>query len=137
MAGMIVNWQDNPRYLKMIRRIASMGPEQRAILNTAMVDEAFADQAMRKYLQAMANKADREFREKRLGLARDRFETRKSLVSDERDFQKKQGRWGTMIAAANIPLQGYFGYKQLQRDIDEAETTKKFREDIKSILGSK
>ena len=54
MAGAIYNFMENPRYLKMIQRLGSMRPEQRAIFNTAMVDRAFGNEAMQKHLQALA-----------------------------------------------------------------------------------
>lgn len=151
MAGMIYNYLENPRYQRLIQRLSSMRPEQRAIFNTAMVDRAFGNEAMQKHLQALALQADTKHKqdliglgekslalgERRLGLSKKQFDVRTGLTREKRDFADKQGRLGTYMAAANIPIAGYFGAKQMQRDFDEAEAMKAFRKKWYDSVGGK
>lgn len=135
MTAMLNNFQSNPRYQRMIQKIGALRPEQRAIVDTAMADEAFGSEAMRKQLASMKIAADLENREKALenrGKALDLSEQaiglRTNLLKDAMDFGDKQEKWGTAIGVANLPLAGYFGYEQSKRNLAEAEATKKHRQ---------
>lgn len=148
MAGMMIDFRENPRYQRLIQKISAMGPEQRAIFNTARVDEAFAGDAMKRHLDALSMAADRQARakaiehgekrlglaERRLGLSKNAFDTQTGLTREARDFANKQSRWGTYIGMANVPLAAYTGYKEMGRDFDEAEETRKHRDRIKKLL---
>jgi hypothetical protein len=134
MAGMILNWQDNPRYQRLVQRISAMRPDQRAILNTALVDEGFANDAVRKHLASLAMAADKKYQDRALSLENKQIDIRHSLAQQELDQENKQGRIGTALAAANIPISGYFGMKQMDRDKAQAEAERKWRTDFLSTL---
>ena len=138
----MIDWRSNPRYAKVIQRLARMRPDQRAIFSTAMADKEFANEAMQKHLQGLSLAADRQAKDRHfslasrsLGLSKKAFDTRTNLTRAGMDFEKKQGRLGTMMAAANIPISGYTGYKSMQRDFDEAEETKQFRKKLLESYG--
>ena len=144
MAGAIYNYLESPRYQRILQRLGSMRPEQRAIFNTAMVDRAFGNEAMQKHLKALALQADTKHRqdliglgERSLGLSRRSLEVRTGLTREKRDFADKQGKLGTYMAAANIPISGYFGKKQMERDFDEAAEMKAFRKKWYDSVGGK
>ena len=121
------NWFDSPRYQRQVQRLMAMSPESRKWLNTAMLDSRFGSEEMRKTLWALDEKAKREQRARQLGLAERglslRKKTRKAelgLRREQEDLRRKQARLGEYIEMAGIPVSGYFGYKQMQRDIEEA-----------------
>ena len=163
MAGMI-SWRDNPRYQRLIQKLARMRPDQRAIFDTAMADKEFANEAMQKHLQGLRLAADLQAKDrsyslasKRLGLRKKMFEENlgfsqktfgedlgfrqkaheagRGLQQEGIDFDKKQGRLGTYMAAANIPIAAYTGYKSMQRDFDEAEKTRQWWKDALAKMG--
>ena len=135
MAGMIFNWKDNPRYQRLVQRIGAMRPEQRAILNSAAVDQAFGSEAMRRHLQSLSTAADEKFRNKALSLKEKELDVSKSLADQSLEMDKKQSRLGTAIAAANIPISGYFGMKQMDRDKEEAAAESAWRKSLLSRIG--
>ena len=121
MTGMISNWAEHPRYQRLAQRINAMRPDQRAILSTAAADSTFAGEAMRKKLWAMNMANQKGFRDRSLSLRKRQSDFNYSFGQDVLDAGKKQRRMGTLISAAGIPISGYFGYKQMQRDKEEAE----------------
>jgi hypothetical protein len=112
----------------MIQKIGALRPEQRAIVNTAIADEAFGSEAMKKQIASMGIAADLANRKKALDIEEMGMGLRKNLVEDAMNFGNEQERWGTAIGIANLPLAGYFGYKQANRNMAEAEATKKHRQ---------
>ncbi len=121
-------WASDPRYQRIIQKISAMGPEQKAILDSAAADAAFGDEAMRKHLWSLRQAATDKARGRGLGLEQRSLDIRKKhadvmygLKKKGLDFAKDQSRKGTYLALANIPLAGFFGYKQMQRDIGESK----------------
>jgi hypothetical protein len=137
MTGIANNFQDNPRYQRYIQKIQAMRPDQRAILDTTLADETFADEAMRKQVRSLAIAADLANRKKSLDLKEQAIGLRTNLIRDRMDEDKKQGRLGNAIAMANVPLAGYLGYQNLQRQQEEAEETGRFRKSLMSKHGVK
>ena len=132
---MISNWADHPRYQRLQQRVLRMRPDQRAILSTAAADETFASEAMRKKLWAINMATQKEQRgtslglaERSLGLTKRKMDFDYGFGQEVMDVGKKQRRMGTLISAAGIPISGYFGYKQMQRDKDEAALNRRFKE---------
>jgi hypothetical protein len=132
MAGMIFNFETNPRYQKLIQKISTMRPEQRAILSSAAVDSAFGNEAMRSHLQGLIQKADLSNRSRALDLSQRRSDIayelgrgRLDLAKQGADFNRKQNRFANIIGGLTIPVEGYFGYKQMQKDTAEAGKYKK------------
>ena len=144
MAGIVNDFTGSPRYQRMIQKMAALRPEQRAIVDTAMLDSAFADDAMKRHMRGMSVAADAinkdrtlANKEKSLDLQKQSLGLRTSLGKDKLDLYKKNMDWGekqadlgTYIEAASLPVAGYFGYKQMQADQDEAEQTRKFRDKL-------
>ena len=151
MTALLYNFQDNPRYQRLVRKMASMGQHQRAIFDTALADRTFANEAMQKRLALLRMQADEisrqgalELGERRLGLGKralglrkSEWEAKRALTEEGRDFEKKQRRFGTLAAAVNVPIAGYFGYKGMQRDIQEAEANEAFRKKILGLIGGR
>ena len=117
---MAYRFLDLPRYQRQIQRIQALGPEERAILNTSMVDAAFGANEMKKRLQAMATAADVKAKTKSLEMAKREMDVGFELGREAQDFRKGQQRLGTAISIANIPIAGILGYKQAKRDKEQA-----------------
>lgn len=128
MTAMVNNFQSNPRYQRMIQKIGALRPEQRAIINTAIADEAFGSEAIKKQIASMGIAADVANKKKELDIEEMGMGLRRNLVEDAMNFGNEQERWGTAIGIANLPLAGYFGYQQANRNLAEAEATKKHRQ---------
>lgn len=138
----LINYSDNPRYQRMIQKFSAIRPEQKAILDSALADEAFAGEAMRRHVNAIMTAASLKGKERSLGLQGQRLDLRRKasdlsygLQKDKQDFAQGQNSMANWIAGANIPISGYFGAKQMQRDTNEAEESRKFRQSILAKLG--
>ena len=114
-----------PRYQRLIQRVTRMRPDQRAILSTAAVDREFASDAMRKKLWAINMATQKGHRDRSYGLAKRRADFEYNIGQEVRDEATKQRRYGTLISAAGIPISGFLGYKQMQRDKEQAELNMK------------
>ena len=115
-----------------------MTPDQRAIVDSAMLDENFGDLETRKMLQAMSAGTTRTQNRQRLDLARRSQESSYNLgkeglaLSRERlalntqantamqkirrkgfEFQKSQIPISTALGVANVGLSGYTGYQDM------------------------
>lgn len=130
MTAMTTGFMSNPRYQRYMAKIQAMRPEQRAILDTALVDKSFGDEEMKKRVSSLAIAADLANRQENLDLSRQRLDLSTALKRDVLDQQEKQQKYGTAIAAANIPLAGYLGYKQAQQNKEVLGELKKQRSSI-------
>lgn len=66
----MTNWQKNPRYQRAMQKLQRMSPDQRAIVDAAMLDESFGDLEARKMLQSMRAGTSKKQTKQRLDLAR-------------------------------------------------------------------
>lgn len=134
----MINYRDNPRYQRLIRKFAALRPEQRAVVDTAMaVDEKFGGEAMSRHLGSIMAAADRKNKEAQLGLGERRlaasqkqFDVSMGLKREEWGFEKRQERLGKYLGTASIPIKGYMGYRAMKSDLAEAEEQRKWRERI-------
>lgn len=117
-----------------------MTPDQRAIVDTAMLDESFGDMESRKMLQSLRAGATKKYRAKQLeitgrgqtqryelgkeeiGLSKERFESQmrssralQDLRREKFEFGKKQLPIATGLNIAGIGLGGYIGYQDMKR----------------------
>jgi len=103
-------------------------------VDTAMADEAFGSEAIKKQLASMGLAADISNKKKSLDISEQAIGLRRNLLKDAMDFGNEQEKWGTAIGVANLPLAGYFGYQQANRNLDEAEATKKHRQNMEFLM---
>ena len=137
MAGLIYNFQDSPQYQKMLQRISTMRPEQRAILNSAAVDEKFGNEAMRSHLQGLINAAELKNKRTSLDISLTGSNERYNIAKEGMEFENKQNRMANIIGAAGVPLNAYLGYKQMKRDETEIGEVKKLREQLGQFMAAK
>lgn len=131
----MIQYQDNPRYERIIAKIAAMRPEQRAIFDTAMADKAFAGEAMQRHLRGFVDAADARNKSRSLDLRERGLNLQTGLANQAMDYSRKQNRIGNVIGAAAIPISGFFGYKQMKRDIAEADANRSLRELVRQKYG--
>lgn len=53
-------WDTDPRYQKAIQKIRRMQPNQKAVFDTALADEHFADKEMKKFLELAKIRAQKD-----------------------------------------------------------------------------
>ena len=68
---------------------------------------------------------EKNFRNRSLSLLKRRADFDYNLGQEARDVARKQRRYGTLIAAAGIPISGYLGYKKMKADKAEAALNRK------------
>jgi len=118
-----MNFTENPSYQKMVQRIQRIPPEQRAILNTLSVDAQFADENTRKMLASLAQKQNKEYADKSLGLRKKALTSSIGLRRQDFDENVRQDRIATGIGLGQVAAETYFGG---QRDeINQAILKKK------------
>lgn len=114
------DFSKNPRYQKAFLKVARWDPNKRAIFSTAMLDEAFATEEMRRQITLM----DLEMRKKAIGrsltLGRRRIalgEKRLALGAKAQRYGKKQRKIASLIGLGQVgtaALTGYAGLKESQ-----------------------
>ena len=129
-------WLNNPRYQRAVQKMMSLDPTRRAILDTVIADEAFADAEMRKRLALMTLAARKKaqdrnltLNEKRMAHDKERANVRYDLASQEFDMQKDDADESEMLGYANIGLAGLRGYT----DLKEKNRQTKFLRDLASL----
>jgi hypothetical protein len=121
-------WLNNPRYQKAVLKMARMDPTRKAILDTVIADEAFADAEMRNRLAMMrlaaqktANKRNLSLNERRIGLRegelqfkKDRADVGYGIAEERFDIAKDDADLAEKLGYANIGLSGLRGYTDLK-----------------------
>jgi len=136
----MINWNEHPRYQRALLKLRRMTPDQKAIVNTAMLDESFGDVESRKMIQSTRLGAEKKYRKKQLALraktqtqryelgkeeltlGKERFESRmraeQSLLGLRREqfeFGKKQLPISTALGVAGIGVSGLIGWQGMKQ----------------------
>ena len=139
-----MNFQNSPRYMKALQKLARMGPDQRAIFDAAILHGQFADEDMRRMLMGMRDASTNLARERqlstgaeRLGLRRRAFRAGTGLRKRERKFLGRQRVGSEILAGAGAVTDFVLGYRDLE---NKKRLAKKYRNLIPYIysgLGGK
>ena len=124
------DWINNPRYQRVIQRLQTMQPWQRAIFTSAGADKAFASEEMRNKIDAINAASMKKAREESLSLSRDRLKTNTRLYDKEQDMLKKDRRLGKALGYANIGVSGLLGYKNMELANIQAQQEQAMRRKI-------
>ena len=134
------DWINSPRYQRVIQRMQTMQPWQRAIFTSAGADKAFASEEMRGKIDAINAATTRQGREQavssgkeRLALSRGRFEASTGLADRERDIETKDRRTAEYLGYGNIGVSGLLGYKEMELKNIQAAQEQAMR---RKILGA-
>ena len=109
-------------------------PEKRAIMSTAALDEAFADEQMRRQLNLMDLAARKKAMERSLTLGERRLDLgKKGLALETKAFKrgKKQRRLASLIGVGEVGVSGLMGYAGLR----EARKTREMYERLGKLYG--
>ena len=74
--------------------------------------------------------ADKGLNERRLALEENRVNTNYGLRTQAIDAADKQAKYGSLIAAVGVPINAYFGYKEMMADKAEAAENKELRKKL-------
>lgn len=129
------NWLNDPKYQRQIQKLMRATPDQKAIINTVIADEQFADADMRKNL-TLANMAaeklshEREhelgsnwldFRKKEFATGQELTESGRDIRAGELDFMEDQADLAELLGYGNILVSGIGGVTDLKRKKREAD----------------
>lgn len=115
----MTSFYQSPQYLKGIRKIQSMQPEDRAVTQHLIdsLSGAYAGADMAKQLQAMKAASLEKERERsldlagrRLDLAKTLGEGRLGLQKDYADTRRSENKTAENLGYANLALSGLTGY---------------------------
>ena len=98
--------QNNPRYQRAIQKLRRMTPDQRAVLDSAFIDQQFAESHMGKVLNSMNIEANRKRRKSSVETARRQLDRRQRAY----EFGKKDRRMSNIIGAAGLGVNMYSGF---------------------------
>jgi len=104
------DFEKHPAYARARLKMNRWGPEKRAIFSTAALDESFADQQMRRYLEEMALNTWQKGVEGRLGLARGRLGLQRKAFK----FEKGQRPMANLIAGGHLLTSTGLGYARMR-----------------------
>jgi len=132
-----MKWENSPQYLKSIRKIQAMDPQDRAIASTLIdeLDAMYAGQDMKNQLQAMRSAALEKERDRRYNLAKESFdyqkqmgETELDMAKDAQKYAKNQMKTAQNLGWANVGLSGLFGASDLMNKRGMAKKYKSLAE---------
>ena len=107
-----MNFQDHPRYQRMVQRLGRVAPHQRAILNTLSVDAQYADENTRRMLQGMRLEADKDYRDKSFALRKKRQDTSLDIREDLAGQERKENLAAGVIGLGQLGAETYFGKRR-------------------------
>ena len=105
-------YRDNPRYQRLIQRYMTMGPEQKAVVNTAYADREMAGEEARRELEGLRMGAQEQARRGSLDLASRRLDMQQGLYDDRKDFLQGQGDMAEKIGVLGVGAQGALGWME-------------------------
>jgi len=111
----MMNYKDNPRYQRFLAKYMTLSPDRKALLDTAILDQNFADQDMRKELQGIKLASQKQQQDRSVDLNDRRFHANQDYRNETMDFQDDQMDKAEMLGMANLGLTGYFGYQDMKR----------------------
>lgn len=137
-------WLNNPRYQKAVQKMARLDPTRKAIMDTVIADEAFADRDMRNRLAMMqlaaqktANQRNIGLNERRIGLQegelafkKDRADVGYDMALDRFRMDRSDANLAENLGYANMGLSGLRGYTDLK---EKKRKTKQLNELIGTI----
>ena len=104
-----MDFRNTAAYQRRLQKLATLRPEQRAIVNTAFADREAAGEETRRELEAMRMGAARDARGADLALAERRMGAAQELHNDAMDFTQGQAGDEQAIAALGAGVQGGLG----------------------------
>ncbi|EGJ51727.1 hypothetical protein [Desulfocurvibacter africanus] len=136
---------DNPRYQRLQQRLATLRPEQRAILSTAqneLTGQVAQDDA-RNELTGRKTAMQEQGREQGLGLQRDSLALNQEISRGQLDLGrdqfsagKKDLRRAELLGLANVGISGGLGYLDKQRaEAEDARVAARARKLLSAMEG--
>jgi len=123
--------------------MAALGPESKAIFDTAAATSKFADNEAMKRLSLLRAGNRVKNQKSALQARRDRFNVQhknrvKNLKLDKRSFafDKKQGKRAALISGLSLIPKAYLGYKSYQQSGKTADDKLKAADRIRSMTAS-
>jgi len=117
-----MDYTNHPSYQRMMQKLHSIRPEQRAILNTLSVDAQFADAETRRALATAAQVNNKNYADASLGLRTRALNTDTSLRRRQFENDQEQNKIATGLGIGQVLAEADYGKR---RDAIDLETFKK------------
>ena len=145
---MTINFQD-PRLQRTRQKIAALGPESRAIMNTATETAAFAKTQGARDLELMRIGTSLQNKRNALDIQRRQFSNLQAsrasdlalqgrkfgLQKEEYSDAKRQGKIALMLGGASIIPRAYMGYQAYKKGGQTSEDVLKLAKEIDAAWG--
>ncbi|MBU1003028.1 MAG: hypothetical protein KKE73_10955 [Proteobacteria bacterium] len=105
-----------PKYQRLLQKLMTASPNQRAVVNTAWADRAMAGEQAQKEMQAMEAGWRQKARDKSLDLAQRRLDLSQSIFDERNDMVGDQNAEANRVAAVGVGTHGVLG--SMQGDLD-------------------
>ena len=136
MTGISTDFQQNPRYQRVIQRLNAMSPENRKSLNAALADKAFTTADLRHKMRLadlgaskLSAKRNLETGQERLQLGRKSLKNRKKAAGrawlERRKLRKgaeTRGKYADIISGVNLLGSTWLGHQKRKQTRDPEPT---------------
>jgi hypothetical protein len=139
---LMANVEGNPQHQRTLRRINNMSPDQRAIADRMVADEAFADEEVKKLFTLAKMATQKSQKETELGIKWDELAAKKAVLDAEQNLASSTQNylsWANPVAhvigAGGLGLTGYNAWNQAKR----ADLLSKYMntDNLLNVLGGK
>lgn len=130
-----MDFTKTPSYQRMMQKLQSIRPEQRAVLNTLSMDAQFADEATRRTLAAMAQSQNKEYADKSLDLRSRAQASTMGLRRREFDFNQDQNKMATGLGIGQVLAEADYGKRRDALDIETFKQKKAFADRLAQYYG--
>lgn len=142
----MMDFTQSPSYQRMMQKLHTIRPEQRAVLNSLSMDEKFADEATRRNLAAIAQRNKTAYRDKaydankayadkaldfRAGAANRSLGLRREAFESEQD----QDRMATGLGIGQVLAEADYGRQRDAIDLETFKEKKKLSDRLKQYYG--
>ncbi len=93
---------NHPRYQRHIQKMASWRPEQRAIFNSALIDEHYGTEFSRRLAASVQDRVQREGQRMRLDRAKTASDRDFELRREAMDYSRTQAKRARPLEYANV-----------------------------------
>lgn len=129
-----LNWMDSPSYQRALQQLSRGGPAQRAIIDTSLLNGAFASEDMRKRLQLLRMASDKKYKTEFRAIGESSRKAEFDLRQRAYDSDQSQARTAEGISAVGVLGSAYMGSKADELSVKEAERARRDRQSMMGMM---
>lgn len=129
----MIDYTKSPSYQRMMQKLQTIRPEQRAVLNTLSMDEQFADEATRRALAAIAQKNNTNYANASLDLRAKNAASNIGLRRREFDQNQEQEKMATGLGLGQVIASADYGARRDALDLETFKQKKAFTDRLNQL----